>query len=229
MILTLKELANYLRVNERTILRMQKSGQIIGIKIGGQWRFSGSQIDSLFFPGTPLEDPASAIPLNEFMPKTISVPVSRLLRPERIELNLKAETSKDAIDELVDIIANRSLCLNPSELREAIHDREKLLSTGVGNGVAIPHPRDPITNLREPTVLVVGRSEKGIDFDSCDGQPVHMFFLICSQTIQSHLNILGRLANLCSKQDSLARISQASDPDDFIRQVIKSERDGFID
>ena len=50
MILTLKELADYLRVNERTILRMLKSGQIQGVKIGGQWRFNGSQIDQMFFP-----------------------------------------------------------------------------------------------------------------------------------------------------------------------------------
>ena len=50
MILTLKELANYLRVHERTVLRMLKAGQIKGTKIGGQWRFNGSQIDGLFFP-----------------------------------------------------------------------------------------------------------------------------------------------------------------------------------
>ena len=50
MILTLKELADYLRVNERTILRMLNTGQLKGTKIGGQWRFNSSQIDSLFFP-----------------------------------------------------------------------------------------------------------------------------------------------------------------------------------
>ncbi|MDT8391763.1 MAG: PTS sugar transporter subunit IIA [Lentisphaeria bacterium] len=228
MILTLKELATYLRVNERTILRMQKAGQIQGIKVGGQWRFNGSQIDSLFFPGHPPTDPATAVPLNEFMSKDISVPISRLLREDRILLDLKGATGAEVIDEMVDVINRQSLCLDANILRRAIHARESLLSTGIGDGVAIPHPRDPVTDLREATTMIIGRSTKGVEFGAADGQPVHLFFLTASQTIQSHLNILGRLATLCLDQEALANLKQASSAEEFIRHVLKSERDHFI-
>lgn len=228
MILTLKELATYLRVNERTILRMQKAGQIQGIKIGGQWRFNGSQIDSLFFPGHPPEDPSTVVPLRDFMSKDISVPISRLLREDRILLDLKGTTGRDVIDEMVDVISRQSLCLDSKIVRQAIHAREALLSTGVGDGVAIPHPRDPVTDLRESTTMIIGRSTEGVEFGAADGQPVHLFFLTASQTIQSHLNILGRLAALCLDQDALVNLKQASSAEEFIRHVLKSERDNFI-
>ena len=228
MILTLKELATYLRVNERTILRMQKAGQIQGIKIGGQWRFNGSQIDTLFFPDHAPDDPASAVPLKDFMPRDISVPLSRLLRPDRILFDLQGATGREVIDEMVDVIQRQNLCLDPSVLRKAVHAREALLSTGVGDGVAIPHPREPITDLREPATMIIGRSARGIEFGSADGQPVHLFFLTASQTIQSHLNILGRLATLCLDQEALANLKQTSEAEEFIRLVLKSERDNFI-
>lgn len=228
MILTLKELASYLRVNERTILRMQKAGQIQGLKVGGQWRFNGSQIDNLFFPDHALSDPSSAVPLKEFMPKDISVPVSRLLRENRILLDLTGTTGAAVIDEMVDVIQREALCLDPAILRQAIHARERLLSTGVGCGVAIPHPREPFTGLREATAMVVGRSGAGVEFGAADGQPVHLFFLTVSQTIQSHLNSLGRLASLCLDREALENLKHASSAEEFIRLVVKSERDNFI-
>jgi len=228
MILTLKELANYLRVNERTILRMQKAGQITGIKVGGQWRFNGSQIDALFFPDGPLSDPTAAVPLNEFTPTAVAVPASRLVNADRMVLDMKAETGSDAIDELVDVIVKRNLCLDAGALREAVHAREALLSTGVGNGIAIPHPRDPIPTVAEPTVIVVGRAEKGIDFGAADSTPVSLFFLICSQTVQAHLNVLGRLAHLCTNENTTDGMKKTADPEQFMREVLKAERADFL-
>lgn len=228
MILTLKELANHLRVNERTILRMQKSGQIKGIKVGGQWRFNGSQIDALFFPGSPVSDGSAAVPLSEFSPDRSGVPLSRLLRENRIIAEMEATTAEEAVDELMGPVVSGNLCLEPRQLRRAILDREKMLSTGVGNGIAIPHPRNPVTTLAEPAVVVAGRSSKGIDFGAVDGKPVFVFFLIASQTVQTHLHILGCLARICSSSDAVTDLKAAPDSEKIMRALLIAERDSFL-
>jgi len=228
MILTLKELASYLRVNERTILRMQKAGQVKGIKVGGQWRFNGSQIDSLFFPGAAPEGGEKIVPLQQFASGNLSVPISRMVREERMLLNMSATTAAEAIEELVAVVIRNKLCRDPDDLRDAVIGREKMLSTGVGNGIAVPHPRDPVPTLAESTIIVVGRSEDGVEFNAVDGQPVFLFFLIASQTVQAHLNILGRLAHVCSCEEAVSEMKAAGEPSDFFRALLKSERSEFL-
>ena len=124
MILTLKELAEYLKLNERTIQRMLKTGQIKGEKIGGQWRFSGSQIDRLFFPEKPIKS-EEAVEFSALTQSMLKIPVSRLISPERIILDMKATNMDEAIAELtpprifnrlvLDIEAASESLLSPSE------------------------------------------------------------------------------------------------------------------
>ena len=82
MILTLRELAEHLKVTDRTILRMLKTGQIQGVKIGGQWRFNGSQIDRVFFPEGPLG--SDDVPLSELTRPQFEIPISRLVNENRV-------------------------------------------------------------------------------------------------------------------------------------------------
>ncbi len=228
MILTLKELATHLRVNERTILRMQKSGQIKGIKIGGQWRFNGSQIDSLFFPERPVEGSEAAVPLAEFSRLPVATPISRIIRAERTLLDLQASDGFEAINLLVEVIAKQNLCLEPGELRDAIHARENLLSTGIGNGIALPHPRDPVGALAVPALIVVGRTRQPLEFAAVDNQPVNLFFLLVSQTIQTHLSMLGQLAHILSHHQAVHGMKTATTYDDFLRELLTAERSEFL-
>jgi PTS system nitrogen regulatory IIA component len=229
MILTLRELAQMLRVNERTILRMLKSGQLKGAKIGGQWRFNSSQIDGLFFPG---EDAAGTdgedVSLEMLSRSQIGIPISRLMSESRAVMSLSAGDVSAAIDELTSPRLLGSVVLDAKDLRAKCLAREKLLSTGVGNGVAIPHPRDPVTTLRAPAIVVFGRAERGIDFGAADGKPVHLFFLICSQSIELHLHLMGRMAHLLRHQGFVAQCNQAATPQDAIRLVMEAERTDFL-
>ena len=196
MILTLRELAEHLKVTDRTILRMLKTGQIQGVKIGGQWRFNGSQIDRVFFPDGPLG--SDDVPLSELTHSQFEIPISRLVNENRIFLDMKATTVEEAINELTDVKLFNSLVLDITDLRAKCLARENLLSTGVGNGIAVPHPRDPISTLQASGCVVIGRSSKGVDFKAPDGKPVDLFFLVCSQTIELHLHIMGRMSALLS-------------------------------
>jgi len=222
MILTLKELADYLRVNERTILRMLKSGQIQGVKIGGQWRFNGSQIDQLFFPENPPTGP-DVVPLQDFTQGHFNIPVSRLLKEDRMIMEMAAKDIDGVIEELSEPFARKTLLLDTHDLKNRLLAREKLLSTGIGRGIAIPHPRDPIPTLREPAILIFGRKNKGVDFHAVDQNPVHLFFLLCCQNIEIHLHMMGALARILQDTPFLEGCRQAKKAEDIIRLAMELE------
>lgn len=246
MILTLKELAEYLRVNERTILRMREAGKIEGTKIGGQWRFNGGQIDSVFFPRKSSEQGEGGVaddfiekeePMSILNRPRIGIPLSRVMREERILLNLKTtnEAAEDGstpitrvIDELTDPRLLYGLVLDPSELRNKCKQREEILSTAVGEGIAIPHPRDPIPTLLASAAVIFGYSKEGINFDAPDNKPVHMFFLVCSQNIELHLHLMGCMARLLKDAEFVEALPKCQNNADVIKLVMKHERAEFL-
>ena len=227
MILTLKELANYLRVNERTILRMQRSGQIKGVKVGGQWRFNGSQIDQLFFPGSD-GDEGEKVALDDITRTHMMTPLSRILSENRMIMNMAATNSEEAINELCDVVEQENLVLDPDNFRERVDAREKLLSTGVGKGVAIPHPRDPVTALPASAIIVFGKSSQGIDMDAVDGKPVNLFFLLACKDIEIHLQMMGRLAQMLQDDELVREINQSEKPEDILKAAMEFERKEFL-
>lgn len=228
MILTLRELADYLRVNERTILRMLKTGQVQGAKIGGQWRFNSSQIDGLFFPGEGEIEVEGEESLGNMARSHLSIPVSRVLAEDRMVLNMQATDVSGVIEELTPHGPLGRLILELEGLRSKCLAREQLLSTGVGNGVAIPHPRDPIATLKAPAIIVFGRSTQGIEFGAVDGKPVHLFFLLCCQNIEVHLHLMGRLAKLLRNREFLTKCRECETSTDVLRVILEFERAQFL-
>lgn len=222
MILTLKELADYLRVHERTILRMLKAGQLQGVKIGGQWRFNGSQIDQVFFPEKPVTSP-DAVLLSDLTANRPPSPLSRLVKDDRILLDLTATDVTGALHELSEPFAQKTLLLDIQDMRNRLESREKLLSTGIGRGIAIPHPRDPIPTLREPAVIIIGRSTKGVAFKAIDGKPVYLFFMLCCQNIELHLHFMGSLAKLLQEPEFVEACRNAKTPAEITRPLMETE------
>ncbi|MCK5803091.1 MAG: PTS sugar transporter subunit IIA [Lentisphaeria bacterium] len=226
MILTLRELADHLRVNERTIMRMLKTGQVKGTKIGGQWRFNGSQVHNLFFPdSSPVED---AVPLDSLLHPSLGLPLSRVISEDRMVLDLQGRTAEEIIVELTSSTMLNKVLMNAGELRDKCLAREKLLSTGVGGGVAIPHPRDPLTTLRAPAIVIFGRSREGVDFGAVDGAPARLFFLLCCQNIELHLHLMGRLAQTLRTEGFADACLSAESATDVLRLVMKVERATFL-
>ncbi len=230
MILTLKELAEYLRVNERTILRMMENNKIQGAKIGGQWRFNGSQIDKVFFPAessasSPLESEDSSSIITH---PQIGIPVSRVMSEDRIVLDLKSKDRDGVIQELTDARLLYGLVLDTKDFRDKCLQRENVLSTGVGGGIAIPHPRDPIPTLRSSAAVIYGYSKDGVEFNAADGKPVHMFFLVCSQNIELHLHLMGCMARLLKSESFVSGLPKCTTGAEVIRLVMEQERAEFL-
>ena len=121
--------------------------------------------------------------------------ITDFLKEDCIVINMKSREKKGALSELLKLLETNNYIKDSNEILEAILEREKLGSTGIGQGIAVPHTKtDQIENL----VGAVGISNSGISFDSLDGEPVNVIFLIIAPTksIGLHLKALAKIARL---------------------------------
>jgi len=117
-----------------------------------------------------------------------------------ITLELDCENKSDTLLALVDLLAKSKNIQNPDAILSLLEEREKLSTTGIGNAVAVPHCKSPeISDL----VILIARSNKGVDFQALDGKPVHLFFLLIAseQAGSLHLKALAKIARLLKEED----------------------------
>lgn len=167
-ILTIEEVAKYLRVSERTVYDWAQKGEIPSGKIGTVWRFKKAEIEKW------VNDRLS---MNRMNPQFASVQLENIISPDRI-LFLNHSTKRDALLALAENLANAPQVKNRQELASEILKREELMSTAIGRGIAIPHVRlSSVTDL----VVSVGISLCDIiDFQTLDDQPVRLLFMIAA-------------------------------------------------
>ena len=138
-----------------------------------------------------------------------------------VEANLGASQKPGVIRELVGLFLRIEPSLDPNAIVDILTRREKLQSTGVGNGIAIPHGR---TNAVDRIIAVAGRSVSGVDFESLDGEPTHLFFaLLVPESEQgSHLKCLARLSRLLKEQTTRTALMSAS-TSDVMYQIVSTQ------
>src|SRR3989339_715761 len=138
------------------------------------------------------------------------------LCPEAISIDLKGQDKKSAINELVDLLVKAKKIKKPAEVIEAVLEREKLGSTGIGQGVAIPHGK---TEALSQQFGVLGISQKGLDFNSLDGEPVYMVFLLVGpvEVAGQHLKALARISRLFKDKFFRQALRDAKSPDDVLK------------
>ena len=119
--------------------------------------------------------------------------LSELLTPSAISLELKGQTKQEIIDELIDILDRAGYLTDKAAVRDAVIEREAKLSTGLGEGVAVPHGK---TAGVERLVAAFGIKRDGIHFDAADGQPAKLFFMLVSpQSVTGpHVKALAQIA-----------------------------------
>jgi len=151
---------------------------------------------------------------------TMDFKISELLSKEAVILELKAKEKMLVIQELAEHLVNKNLIVNKDEFLTAIAKRENLESTGIGNGIAIPHAR---TNAVKNLVLAFGRSDDGVDFSSIDGRPSHLIFMIVSpeEKKSEYIKTLAKISRLVRKEEVRAMLRNAKDPHE-IMEIIKT-------
>ena len=133
---------------------------------------------------------------------------------------LQGRTKDDVIEELAQVVSRHHPEIDHRRLVGALQDRERLNSTALGEGVAIPHGKLPGVKR---VVAAFGRSPQGVDFNSLDGKPTHLFFLLVApeDSAGAHLKALARISRLLKDESFRARLMQAEGAEslwDVIRQ-----------
>ncbi len=146
-----------------------------------------------------------------------------ILVKDGVMLDLTSRTKDDALGEMAGALARAETELDPKRLLEVLLEREKLQSTGIGEGVAIPHGK--ISGL-DRIVASFARSVKGVDFESIDGQPTHLFFLLVvpEHSGGQHLKALARISRFFRDAEFRQKLIGASSLDDVFLTI--EEEDG---
>lgn len=148
--------------------------------------------------------------------------ISEVLRPELMKFDMEATDKKQAIRELAQLMWNHGYVEDLQGLVDATMEREAEYSTGIGMGVGIPHAKSAV--VKQP-VVAFGKSSKGIEFDSFDGEPVYLVFLIAvpEKSDKEHLNILSTLSRALMHEEVRDALMRATTPEEVIRAFQSKE------
>lgn len=150
--------------------------------------------------------------------------ILEVLKQEAIIADLKASNKKAILEELIVPVASIA-GIDQEKLVRVLLERERLGSTGIGNGIGIPHGK-----LKELEELVIGfgLSRKGVDFESIDGQPAHIFFVLMTPENSTglHLKLLARISRILKNDSFRERLLTAADREE-IYNIIKGEDEEF--
>ena len=145
------------------------------------------------------------------------------LVPERIKVNLEGKTKEEIIKEMAQLFV-KSEVLNSEDLEEfvkEINEREKLTPTGMQDGIAIPHARTPLV---KELSLALGISREGVDFESMDGEPSKLIFMIAApeETKKEHLDLLAEISKLSYEEELVEELKNASTIEEITNKLKKS-------
>ncbi len=144
--------------------------------------------------------------------------IGEFLNEKAITANLKATTKEGIINELVDILAKAEGIKNKEELIRVLMNRESLGSTGIGQGVGIPHGK---TNAAKRLVAAFGIAHQGVNFDALDGEPVFIFFLLLApeDSAGPHLKALARISRLLKDKYFRESLKQLTDEKTILKLI----------
>jgi len=185
-IMTVEEVAAYLRVSERTVYEWAQKGEIPSGKLGTSWRFKRGEIER--WVNQRLTRGGRTAPAHPFE-------VRDVLDPDRVVI-IDESLKEPALERMIDVLARSPRIRERAELARAIFERERLMSTGIGFGVAVPHVR--LRSVKDLT-MALGASRQDIDdYESLDNKPVRIICMVAAGQNQ-HSEYLRALAAVSSR------------------------------
>jgi PTS system nitrogen regulatory IIA component len=223
-LMTVKQVATFLSVNERTVLKLVSEGVLPGVKIGGQWRFRKTMLD------TWLDDQMLGVGPRYFDVSELARAPTRMLdlascfQPNHIIPALPATTKLAVVEELASLANRLGLVRNRTWFVGALIARENILPSATGHGVAFMHTlqRHPEQVVRP--FMVLGRSHEGVDFDALDGKPTHLFFVLGLKYQELHLPWLAKLWQMCERADAIEALLNAPTAEAIFKALSNAER-----
>jgi fructose-specific phosphotransferase system IIA component len=145
-----------------------------------------------------------------------------ILKPENIKVPLVAKTKTEAITELVNLLASTGEVKDAPKVLESVLEREATRTTGIGNGLAIPHGKN---NGVDHLVMAIGRPAAPIDFQAIDGRPVNLIWLLASPPDQTgpHIHALARISRLMTIDKFRQALAAAQTAQDLYQAIVQQE------
>jgi len=153
--------------------------------------------------------------------------ITDILTEQFVRTNLPGTTKDEILNGVIDVAASSEKVLDREKLREAIFEREKIMSTGVGSGFAIPHGKtDAVTDI----VGAFAITAQPIDYKSLDEQPVRIVFLLIGREsmVGPHIKLLSRISRLMNKDDFRKKLLNAQSPSDVL-EIFKQEEATYFE
>lgn len=148
--------------------------------------------------------------------------IAEILQEQCIVADIKGKTKREIITELVEALAKARLIEDVEAVVNVVMDREKLGSTGIGNGVAVPHGK--LKNIKN-IMCAFGRSQSGVDFDAVDRSPVHIFFLVLApeDSASLHLKVLSRITKILRDQSLRKKVIKLTTVHDIYTSILEED------
>ena len=153
--------------------------------------------------------------------------ISNILEEKDILTNLRGRSKEDVINALVNLVAQSPRVLDREKVRTAIFEREKIMSTGVGNGFAIPHGKtDAVTD----TVAAFAVTAEPIDYQSLDEKPVRLVFLLVGKDnmVGPHIKLLSRISRLMNREEFRNKLLAAQSPQE-VTETFRQEEASYAE
>jgi nitrogen PTS system EIIA component len=211
-IMTIEEVAKYIKVSERTVLDWAQKGEIPAGKLGNVWRFQQNEIDQWLN--------------NKLTKKTESVSslngLKHLMAPERV-LFTDYSTKRDILSALIENLATAPQVKDKGELEKAIWEREALMSTGIGLGVGIPHVR--LYSVSDIAVSIAVNKKDILDYQALDKNPVRIVFMIAAAYNQhsEYLKLLSTISTLLKEESFMEGLREAKDANEIYAKLTEGE------
>jgi PTS system nitrogen regulatory IIA component len=215
----LREAARALDMTEREVLRFVREGTLPASRIDDRYSFNPVEVQEWGAARNRKMAP-DVIPPNGEPPQMLSL-ASAIARGG-IHYDIAASTKNEVLD-AVARLPGVPAHLDRALLAEVLRTREGLASTGIGGGIAIPHPRDPVVLHVETPIVLLCLLARGVDFEAIDGQPVRVLFTLLSPTIPLHLRVLSRLAHALHDDVLCQLLAKRSAPEAILARIRQLE------
>lgn len=220
-IMTLPEVADYLKIAQKTVSRMIQRNEIPCMKVAGQWRFRRSVIDMWLNGKMNFSEEHNLVSLMGTDHEM--VPLSRLISPEFIIMDLRPGTVEEVLTQLCQPLLTTGTLPSTHLLLSGLLARERMVSTAVSPGVAFPHIRSVRDNQPGLPPIIMGICREGTDYQALDGSLTRLFYMILAQSETVHLRILAKLATATRKDSHITKILAAQRVEDVIRVFMEDE------
>jgi PTS system nitrogen regulatory IIA component len=225
--MNLEDFARHIGMPLPEVVRLAERGKLPCEKVGGRWRFNRARVTEWLQERMPTLNEDRLLAIERAMAsddpegRTTHI-VTGLMSVDGIDMAVRAGSRSSVLRELVALAERTDLLYDKEGLLDAVNAREDMCSTALPNGVAIPHPRQPMPYASAEPFICLARAPQGVPFGSPDGVLTYLFFLICSHEDRQHLQILARLVRILDK-DTVDALRETTADDEALALLIRRE------